>query len=114
MARPVYSTNFIAVAGSFNTHVKYTVDDSHVAVVRDCDIYFNSLNPEFAFYLSDAITIGTFFQKQITLAEVGAPTWVQWQGRQVFGPGTSFQIYFEDSLNVGGDARVSGYLLTYP
>jgi hypothetical protein len=113
MAR-LYSTNFIAVAGSYNVQVPYHVDDEHLAIVRDFDAYFNSANPVLQLYLVDSITNGTWFTHVITAGEIGGGTSVQWQGRQVFGPGTSFHVYCADSLDVGADMRVSGYLLDYP
>jgi hypothetical protein len=115
VARSVYSTLFLREAG-LTGHAVYIVPVGFRAVVRDMDFYGNNTDPESAIYVIDDVTSGTFFQHQISVSELGAPSWFQWQGRQVFNPLDSFHVGVGTS-GVGTsayDIHVSGYLLALP
>jgi hypothetical protein len=114
LSKPVYSVVFINVQGTSGVAVNYVVPETATAIVRDVDIYFNTANPELLIQMGDANSHGTWFAHQVTVEEVGGPTWVGWRGRQVFEAGQTFYGYCQDALGVGADIRVSGYLLTNP
>lgn len=109
MAR-AYSVNLISVH-SLGGGANYAVPTDKVVVCRDFGAYINTINPEARVWLQDGNTGGTWFSALVPSSEIGVPYSVQWQGRQVFGPGTNF---FVATSGDTWDVRLSGYLLDYP
>lgn len=106
----VYSTVFITGNTSGGAPI-YTVPPGFVAVLRDVDVYNNSLLAA-ELFLEDSQTGQTIWRVDnnafIPGASIGSS---QWNGRQVFEAGGGFLF-----LATAGvwDVRASGYLLVAP
>ena len=104
MARPPYSTRFLAVQG-LSTSASYTVPDGFTAVVR-CITVFHGVQP-------DAIRTEFLAPVPVTIAvysDVGVSAGgAQLDLRVVLNPGEVLE-----ALSIGGntDVTVSGYLLS--
>lgn len=108
MASTVYSTLFLA-ANTGSGLLNYIVPDGFVAVLRDVDVYNNSVVLA-ELFLEDNETGQTIWRVDnsavIPTLSIGS---VQWKGRQVFNGGGGF--VFTATAGVW-DVRASGYLLT--
>lgn len=108
MAERVYSTQFIAIQGLSAAHT-VTIDDSHVGIVRDIDVYATgAIAIPFTFVFAQGSDGQAFFYYQW---DPGAQAWEGWRGRQVIEPGQTFTV---TPSNGAVDVSVSGYLLSSP
>lgn len=106
MARPVYSTLFIAVA-AMAPDAGYTVPEGFTAVVRDVSILFDGTTPtDTACGVYDAST-GTYYAYSLMVSN---QQYFHWVGHQVQPQGSTFSVIGFGPTEIL--ARVSGYLLT--
>lgn len=106
----VYSTLFLSGNTTGGAPV-YTVPAGFVAILRDVDVYNNSL--VFAeLFLEDSEFGNTIWRVDnnafIPGSSIGSS---QWRGRQVFTEGNGFLF---NASSGTWDVRASGYLLTLP
>lgn len=106
----VYSTVFLNGNTSGGAPV-YTVPAGFVAVLRDADVYNNSLVAA-ELFLEDSASGVTIWRVDnnafIPGSSLGSS---QWQGRQVFTAGNGFLF---NASSGTWDVRASGYLLQLP
>lgn len=108
MAVPVYSTQFIIAR--HGTPEAYTVDDSHLAVIR-CMTCFNSsiFVTQYAQLVDDA-TGATLLQATLQPNDGFSPTSIVFDTRIVIDPLGVFTAFPGSDV----DITVSGYLLALP
>jgi hypothetical protein len=108
MAVPLYSTSLIQVQGLVGTE-SISVPAGQVIVVRDIDVYATGvISAPFTYVFAHGSNGQAFFYYQWQPA---VQAWEGWRGRQVFEPGTTFDV---ESFNGPVDVSVSGYVLSSP
>jgi hypothetical protein len=105
MARPVYSTEFFAIAGLSGTHT-YIVPAGFIAILRDVDAYANVTVASRELHLIGDHGQTIWWQSWGTEDQFAA----QWHGRQVIEPGGIIRAVTSDLI----DVSASGYLLSLP
>lgn len=106
MARAVYSTRFLAVAGGADASETYTVPAGFIAVVRDIDV---TLSGDASALAQVALESPNLVFAYIPASGTASESW-QWQGRQVCNEGETLAAVL--STDTFGSIAVSGYLLT--
>ena len=106
MARPLYSTRFLAPSGAGNQTVDYTVPAGYIAIVRDVTAYLGGDTVEVAqCYLTDPQCVLLSANGSTDGAGVR-----QWTGRQVLEAGEVLQALI--LTTVFTSLIASGYLFT--
>ncbi len=111
MARPVYSTRFIAQAGLSGTGASVTVPAGHVYVVKQLTIYSSPLLAVLTAFFEDDATGAALFANRFTIGASGS---VFFYGAIVFEPGQGFHFQVNAGIGDAADVYAGGYDLILP